>query len=73
MNSELARKIVESSEGSDSEMQLYSGYSGRGMYGKTTCAIVAQNMTEFIKSALVVAFEQGRSRSLNEEEHCQKV
>lgn len=39
MEKELAQKILEE----DAEYELYEDYSGRGMFGNTTTAIVVPN------------------------------
>lgn len=43
MKKEIAEKLVEYSN----SMELYEGYSGRGMYGKTTTAITTDSTDDF--------------------------
>lgn len=39
MNIETARGIVQSAKDLDLDLELYEGYSGRGMYGEKTTGI----------------------------------
>lgn len=53
----LARKIVETAERLRVDMEIYEGYSGRGMYGEETTAVTYRNENDL----LVVAAELGLS------------
>ena len=48
MHEEIAQGIVEGAEVEGLELQLRENYSGRGMYGSTTAAIVADSLGEFM-------------------------
>lgn len=43
MKKEIAEKLMDYGN----NMELYEGYSGRGMYGKTTTAITTDSFTDF--------------------------
>ena len=44
MERKLAEAIIEAMDNSWDEAELYEEYSGRGMYGKTTCGVVAEGI-----------------------------
>jgi hypothetical protein len=43
MEKDLAEKLVEMLNDEGDEAAVYEGYSGRGMYGKTTTGVVCSN------------------------------
>jgi hypothetical protein len=53
MKHEVAEFLVDNSDGT---ISLREGYSGRGMYGKETTAIVAENINDILNAA-GMAFE----------------
>lgn len=44
MDKELAEKLVEMLNNEGDEAEVYEGYSGRGMYGKTTTGVVCDGL-----------------------------
>lgn len=48
MHEGIAQGIVDAAEMDGLELRLREDYSGRGMYGETTAAIVADNIGEFM-------------------------
>lgn len=56
MELEHAKLIVESlNEIGDAEYEVYENYSGRGMYGETTTAIVVPSVLKFATDVLRVS------------------
>ena len=57
MDKQRATDIVEYLQESGIEATLYEDYSGRGMYGKTTAAVVTDSATDvaFALGALIAA------------------
>lgn len=52
MNKEIAEMIVDHSNG---DLELHEEYSGRGMYGKTTCAVSGDHRD--VMSSIAYVFE----------------
>lgn len=48
MQKPLAELICEC----DYDLELYEGYSGRGMYGETTTGVVCDNLTQILKAVI---------------------
>jgi hypothetical protein len=44
MKLETAQAIVQAAESNDLQVSLYPSYSGRGMFGKTTAAVVGSRV-----------------------------
>ena len=44
MTESTMRQIVTAAESDGLEVVAYEGYSGRGMYGETTCAVTASSL-----------------------------
>jgi hypothetical protein len=51
MQESTMNQIVAAGEASDLIVLPYSGYSGRGMYGGKTCAIIASGFAAFVAAA----------------------
>jgi hypothetical protein len=55
MKLEFATMITEAAEAIDLDVKLRPDYSGRGMYGATTAALIAPSMAEFAAAACEAA------------------
>ncbi len=61
--------IIEAAEELALEITAYRDYSGRGMYGKTTCAVVYStmpNLMEVYSQAIENALEEGKKEELKQ-------
>ncbi len=58
MKLEIAKLIVDSAEKLDLEVKLREGYSGRGMFGKTTAGIVGSKAS-ITKATAYAAYRFG--------------
>ena len=58
MKLEIAKLIVESGEKLDLDLKLREGYSGRGMFGKTTAGIVGSK-SAITKATAYAAYRFG--------------
>ena len=61
MTKEHAEALVEASEGSENELTIFEGYSGRGMYGEQTWGVSGSHRG-FIRAGFIA------SRDFDEEE-----
>jgi hypothetical protein len=52
MTKELASFLVDAAEHCGVEIELRDDYSGRGMYGQTTQAVIVQNPSELILNVI---------------------
>ena len=50
MEKRVAEFLVDLLESSGKEARLYEGYSGRGMYGKTTTGVVLESFSDLAES-----------------------
>lgn len=57
MKSEVAKAIVDAGEGSYAGVELREDYSGRGMYGKTTCAVIYEDEGAFLQCVAAAAIQ----------------
>lgn len=57
MGRELAEAIIEAIECSGAEAKLRENYSGRGMYGETTCGVVTDESLVFVIGSVISAPE----------------
>jgi hypothetical protein len=58
MKLEVAQKIVEAADMIGLDVQIREGYSGRGMFGKSTTGLVGSK-TDIVRSIAKAAFEIG--------------
>lgn len=71
MNKQMAKLLVASGEELGLDMELREDYSGRGMYGSTTAAVVAGSTAEIVAaafgagSAAVTMEEDGKRLDFN--------
>ena len=61
MNKQLANKLIEASNDLGADAKLYEEYSGRGMYGETTCGVSFRDTRDMFCCIAYVAgeFEPG--------------
>lgn len=60
MDKELAEKLVEAlQEMGDYDADIYEGYSGRGMYGERTTAVIFSDWSALFAALYVVGYEDG--------------
>jgi hypothetical protein len=57
MELQIAEKILEASRELGFECTLNESYSGRGMYGNTTAALIFEKINHFVASVVYVATE----------------
>lgn len=57
MKLKTAQAIIEAAETNSFEMELREGYSGRGMFGKTTVGIVYKNLGDLLTATAEAAVE----------------
>lgn len=55
MKQEIANCIMEHGNG---DCEIYEGYSGRGMFGKTTYGITCDSISSFISSCINAAIQE---------------
>ena len=52
MTKELAEFLKEASENAGNECEIYETYSGRGMFGRTTCGVVVDSVGQLLSDVL---------------------
>lgn len=67
MKLQTARLLREVSYEAGVELEIRGSYSGRGMYGKTTTAVVGANFRELIQLVALAGVRIGESDGDNEE------
>lgn len=60
MKTETAKLITDAAEVMGIEVEVRDDYSGRGMHGEATVALVFENQTDLLKVTAYAAFEIGR-------------
>jgi hypothetical protein len=55
MRKAVAKAIVDAGQDIGLEVELYEGYSGRGMYGDSTDAVTFDNWSDFVQSVAAAA------------------
>jgi hypothetical protein len=58
MTKEMAMFLVECSENAGNEASLREDYSGRGMYGRTTCGVVVDSQVQLLADVIAWVNEQ---------------
>ena len=67
MDLNIAKDIVKAGQSADIDIELYDGcYSGRGMMGVETYAIVVPYIDQFYKAVMECCFRFGRSDDRSE-------
>jgi hypothetical protein len=64
MELSFARDITRASMQTDLDIEVRDEYSGRGMYGRSTAAIVCSSWADFAAAAVLLAAEQDPHRRL---------
>lgn len=57
MTESAMNQILKVAEAEDMNVTAYEGYSGRGMYGETTCALVVSSMGEFAQAVSMATID----------------
>ena len=58
MHPSVAQKIVEAGAEAGLDLSLRENYSGRGMFGRTTCGVVG-DLGEILQAIVAAAYEAG--------------
>ncbi len=56
MTERLMNRIVAAARDLECDVEPYPAYSGRGMYGRTTCAVTAASTKDFSAAVCAAAF-----------------